>query len=193
MDKKLYQLKRVWSAFQAGAVFTVFDTETTGLKPSEDRIIEIGAIRFNKDGEMAEFSTLVYPGILIPRFCTELTGITTKMVYGQPSFAEIAPSFLEFAAGSTLVAHNCNFDITFMNAEFERCGMKRLAPPLIPGVDTVKFSRAAFPDLGCWKLQSLATHFGIPPGNAHRATDDARVCKEVFLKCLEKYAEAAAN
>lgn len=192
MNKTLYQLKRIYTSFQNGAVFTAFDTETTGLRPVEDRIIEIGAVRFSKDGELGEFSTLVYPGVIIPRFCTELTGITTKMVYGQPTFGEIAPAFLEFSAGSTLIAHNCNFDITFMNAELERCNMKKLTPPLIPGVDTVRSSRAAFPDLGCWKLQFLAAHFGIPPGNAHRATDDARVCKEVFLKCLKAYEEAAA-
>lgn len=185
-------MKRVWSAFQAGAEFTAFDTETTGLRPAEDRIIEIGAVRFCKDGELGEFSTLVYPGVIIPRFCTELTGITTAMVYGQPKFADIAPSFLEFSAGSTLVAHNCNFDVSFMNAELTRAEMPLLAAPLIPGADTVKFSRAAFPDLGCWKLQSLAQHFGIPPGNAHRATDDARVCKEIFLKCLKAFEEAAA-
>lgn len=191
MDKKLYQMKRVWSAFQAGAVFTAFDTETTGLKPTEDRIIEIGAVRFSKDGELGEFSTLVYPGIIIPRFCTELTGITTAMVYGQPAFKDVADSFLSFAAGTTLVAHNCNFDISFMNSELYRCDRPMLSSPLTPGIDTVKFSRAAFPDLGSWKLQSLAAHFGIPPGNAHRATDDARVCKEVFLKCMKAYEEAA--
>ena len=192
MEKQLYQLKRVWSAFQAGAVFTAFDTETTGLKPSEDRIIEIGAVRFNKDGELGEFSTLVYPGMIIPRFCTELTGITTAMVYGQPKFSDIAGKFLSFAEGSTLVAHNCNFDVSFMNAELSRAGMPLLKAPLVPGADTVKFSRAAFPELGCWKLQSLAAHFGIPPGSAHRATDDARVCKEIFLICLKAYEEAAA-
>lgn len=192
MDKKLYQLKKVYTAYKAGAVFTAFDTETTGLRPAEDRIIEIGAVRFNKDGELGEFSTLVYPGILIPRFCTELTGITTKMVYGQPTFAEIAPSFLEFAADSTLIAHNCNFDISFMNSELSRAEMPLLKAPLVPGADTVKFSRAAFPNLGSWKLQSLAAHFGIPPGNAHRATDDARVCKEIFLICLKAFEEAAA-
>lgn len=193
MDKKLYQLKNTYTAFQDGAVFTAFDTETTGLRPAEDRIIEIGAIRFNKDGELGEFSTLVYPGILIPRFCTELTGITTKMVYGQPEFPDIAEQFLSFTAGTTLVAHNCNFDVNFMNSELSRAGMQKLKAPLIPGVDTVQFSRSAFPDLGCWKLQSLAAHFGIPPGNAHRATDDARVCKEIFLKCLKAYEEAVFN
>lgn len=192
MDKKLYQLKSIYSAYKAGAVFTAFDTETTGLRPAEDRIIEIGAVRFNKDGELGEFSTLVYPGIIIPRFCTELTGITTAMVYGQPTFSDIAGSFLSFAAGSTLVAHNCNFDVSFVNAELSRAGMPLLTSPLIPGADTVQLARAAFPDLGCWKLQSLAAHFDIPPGNAHRATDDARVCKEVLLKCLKAYEEAAA-
>lgn len=190
MDKKLYQLKPIYTAYKAGAVFTAFDTETTGLRPAEDRIIEIGAVRFNRDGELGEFSTLVYPGMIIPRFCTELTGITTAMVYGQPTFSDIAESFLSFAEGSTLVAHNCNFDVSFVNTELSRAGMPLLKAPLIPGADTVKFSRAAFPDLGCWKLQFLASHFGIPPGNAHRATDDARVCKEIFLKCINAFEEA---
>ena len=167
----------------SGAVFCALDTETTGLKPAEDRIIEIGAVKFDKSGVLGTFSALVNPRILIPPFCQELTGITNKMVFGQKEFKEVAGDFLSFLGEeSIIVAHNAQFDLRFVNAELERMNHNLLPNKAI---DTLRFSRWAFPENGHWTLQHLASQFGIEVKSAHRATDDARVCMEVFFKCIE--------
>jgi len=167
----------------SGAVFCALDTETTGLKPEEERIIEIGAVKFDKTGVLGTFSELVNPRVLIPHFCQELTGITNKMVFGQREFKELAGDFLEFLGEKTIVvAHNAQFDLRFVNAE-----LGRMNHDVLPNraIDTLRFSRWAFPENGHWTLQHLAKQFNIEVKSAHRATDDARVCMEVFFKCIE--------
>ncbi|MCR4823710.1 MAG: 3'-5' exonuclease [Treponema sp.] len=178
----LNDFRRMNRFLQNGEVFTALDTETTGLKPTEERIIEIGAVKFNKDGEISRFSSLVNPRILIPPFCQELTGITNKMVFGQKEFSELAGELLEFLGDSVIVAHNAQFDLRFINAELERCGREILQNK---AVDTLRFSRWAFPENEHWSLQHLAKQFNIEVKSAHRAEDDARVCMEVFFKCIE--------
>ena len=179
----LYDFRRMYRLLNSGAVFCALDTETTGLKPEEERIIEIGAVKFDKNGILDTFSTLVNPRVLIPNFCQELTGITNKMVYGQKEFHELAGDLLSFLGeDSIIVAHNAQFDLRFVNAELERMNH---APLLNKAIDTLRFSRWAFPENGHWTLQHLANQFGIEVKAAHRATDDARVCMEVFFKCIE--------
>ena len=94
--------RRMNRLLRNGAVFCALDTETTGLKPAEERIIEIGAVKFDANGVIDTFSTLVNPRVLIPHFCQELTGITNKMVFGQKEFKEIADEFLEFLGEETI-------------------------------------------------------------------------------------------
>ena len=167
----------------SGAVFCALDTETTGLKPAEERIIEIGAVKFDKSGVLGTFSTLVNPRVLIPPFCTELTGITNKMVFGQKEFKEIAGDFLDFLGEETIiVAHNAQFDLRFVNAELERMNHEILPNRAI---DTLRFSRWTYPENEHWTLQYLANQFKIEVKSAHRASDDARVCMELFFKCIE--------
>ena len=165
-----------------GAVFCALDTETTGLKPTEERIIEIGAVKFDSTGVLETYSTLVNPRILIPPFCQELTGITNKMVFGQKEFKEIAEDFLSFLGEETIIiAHNAQFDLRFVNAELERCGREILPHKAI---DTLRFSRWAYPENEHWTLQFLASQLNIEVKSAHRAEDDARVCMELFLRCI---------
>lgn len=167
---------------QSGAVFCAVDTETTGLKPDEERIIEIGAVKFDSSGVLDSFSTLVNPRILIPHFCQELTGITNKMVFGQKEFKEIAGDFLSFLGENTIIiAHNAQFDLRFINAELERMNHEILPNK---AVDTLSFSRWAYPENEHWTLQFLAKQLEIEVKSAHRAEDDARVCMELFLRCI---------
>ena len=179
----LTDYRRMGKLLRGGAVFCAVDTETTGLKPCEDRVIEIGAVRFDAGGTLGTFSALVNPGILIPPFCQELTGITNKMLFGQGGFGEISGAFLEFLGqDAIIVAHNAQFDLRFLNAELERIG----SPPLgNKAIDTLRFSRWTFPENERWTLQSLAKQLGIEVRNAHRAEDDARVCMEIFRGCIE--------
>ncbi len=179
----LNDYRRMNRLVHSGAVFCALDTETTGLKPSEERIIEIGAVKFDKSGILGSFSTLVNPRVLIPPFCQQLTGITNKMVFGQKEFKEIAGDFLDFLGEETIiVAHNAQFDLRFVNAELERINK----PPLPnKAIDTLRFSRWTYPENEHWTLQYLANQFKIEVKSAHRASDDARVCMELFFKCIE--------
>ena len=178
----LNDFRRMNRLLQNGAVFCALDTETTGLKPAEERIIEIGAVKFDKNGELGRFSTLVNPRILIPHFCQELTGITNKMVFGQKEFKEIADDLLSFLDESIIIAHNAQFDLRFVNAELERINHDSL---LNKAIDTLRFSRWAYPDNEHWTLQFLAEQLKIEVKAAHRAEDDARVCMELFLHCIK--------
>lgn len=178
----LNDFRRMNRLLQSGAIFCALDTETTGLKPTEERIIEIGAVKFDKNGEISRFSTLVNPRVLIPSFCQELTGITNKMVFGEREFSEIADDFLSFLGEETIIiAHNAQFDLRFVNAELERMNRDPLPNKAI---DTLRFSRWSYPENEHWTLQFLANQLKIEVKAAHRAEDDARVCREVFLCCI---------
>src|SRR5690606_4272175 len=96
--------------------FVVFDLETTGGSPADDRITEIGAVKVRAGEVLGEFSTLVDPGGPIPPFVSVLTGITDAMVMAAPRIEAVLPSFLEFIHGATLVAHNASFDTRFLKA-----------------------------------------------------------------------------
>ena len=174
--------RRMNRLLNSGALFCALDTETTGLKSDDDRIIEIGAVKFDKSGIISTYSTLVNPRILIPHFCQELTGITNEMVFKQKEFYEISEEFLGFIGTSIIIAHNAQFDLRFINAELERM---RIPPLKNKAVDTLRFSRWAFPENEHWSLQFLAKQFEIEVKSAHRAEDDARVCMEIFHKCIE--------
>src|SRR5205085_4944714 len=94
--------------------FVVVDLETTGGSPASCAITEIGAVKVCGGEVLGEFQTLVNPGVPIPAFISVLTGITDIAVAGSPRIGAVLPAFLEFAAGSTLVAHNAPFDISFL-------------------------------------------------------------------------------
>lgn len=176
---------KIASLYNEEAVFTAFDTETTGLHCKKDKIIEIGAIKFNKFGIIDKFSALVNPGICLPYHCYELSGISQEMVEDKKTIEFVLPDFFDFIEDSILIAHNANFDVGFINEEATNANLKVLSKPNVPPVDTVKMSRLCFPTLEKHNLQFLAKHFNINPGNAHRAYDDALVCMSIFLECLK--------
>ncbi len=178
--------KKLLRLYEEGAVFTAFDTETTGLYPLQDRIIEIGAVRFSKDGVQDQFSQLINPEKPMPYTATKVNGITDSMLYGKPLFPQVYPQFAEFIKDSILIAHNTRFDISFINSELEKAQYPVLKSPQVPAFDTVKLAQSYFPHLQKFNLQYLASVLIIPVYSAHRALDDARVCKEIFLKCIEK-------
>ena len=159
------------------AKFVVFDTETTGLKPEENRVVEIGAIKFDSGGILSRFAVLIDPGISMPKEAKDVNNITDDMLKGQPSFKEVAKDFLNFIQDTVLIAHNASFDVSFINAELKRCKIGKLTNKV---VDTLIFSKEVFPRLYSYKLQELAKKFQITVFEAHRAEDDARVCMELF-------------
>jgi len=162
--------------------FVVFDVETTGLSPVEDRMLEIGAVVV-KDGEQIDtFSTYVDPDRPIPYEITKLTGITDTDVQGAPSQKDAVMAFLAFAKGRTLVAHNANFDVGFI---YEACQKHGIA--YTPNyIDTVAIARRVLPELKNHKLDTVAAHFGRTDFNHHRAFEDAGVTAHIFIEMSKR-------
>ncbi len=190
--RTFYNYKNLFKMFYSGATFVAFDTETTGLKPQTDHVIEIGAIKFDFNGVIGEpFDMLIHPPCSIPPFIQDLTGITDEEVANKPSIDEVLPLFIDYIGErkTILVAHNALFDLGFINNELSRLNMKSL-PNLY--FDTLNGARWAYPELknenekGSYKLQNLAKRFGIEVQKAHRASDDARVCMELFRLIAKK-------
>ncbi len=180
--KLLTDFTRMNRLVESGAVFCAFDTETTGLLSKTDRVIEVGAVKFDRNGVIGTFNSLINPEIPLPPVCQQVSHITDDMVRDKPIAAAVLPDFLRFSDGCILVAHNALFDIRFVDAELKRAG---LLPLRCQAIDTLSFSRWAYPANGHWKLQFLAEQFGIEVKAAHRASDDARVCMEVFFRCIK--------
>lgn len=171
------------NAYTEGAVFTAFDLETTGLDPVRDRIVEIGALKFDRKGLMARFSTLVNPGVPMPAEAGKVNNITDEMLAGKPRIEEVLPDFLCFIEDTILIAHNAPFDCGFINEKLKTPGLPFTVLPNRVA-DTLVFSRNRFPALKSHSLQSLASELRIPARGAHRAEDDARLCMEIFIRCL---------
>lgn len=179
----LTNYKKLAELLENGTEFCAFDTETTGLNAEIGRIVEIGAVKFNKDGVSGTLGTLLDPLMPISPDASRVNHITDDMVRGKPSESEVIPRFMEFIGDAVLVAHNAPFDLRFVNAALERLSMPTLANTT---VDTLRFTRQVFPDAGHWTLQSLALLLDVDSGNAHRALDDAFSCMKIFLSAVRK-------
>lgn len=165
--------------------FTVFDTETTGLNPSEgDQILQIGAVRIVNGRLLAHecYEQLVHPGRDIPEAGIPIHGITPEMVAGQPRIEAVLPVFHRFAADSVLVAHNAAFDMKFLQLLEPRTGVVFDQPVL----DTLLLSVVAHPHQTSHRLEALAERFGLNIMGRHTALGDAMVTAEVWLCLLEQ-------
>ena len=161
--------------------FVVVDTETTGLRPGSHRIIEVAGVRVRGDEVLGSFQSLLNPGVRIPNFIAQFTGITQEMVTAAPTSREVLPDFLDFVEGAIVVGHNVGFDIGFLSYEAQLLG--RSFP--IDGLDTIPLARRFLPALRRFKLDNVASHLHITTSNRHRALGDARVTAAVFIKLLE--------
>ncbi len=161
--------------------FVVLDTETTGLRPGPDRVIEIAGIRLRSGEVLDSFQSLVNPQRRLPPFIVQFTGITQQMIASAPIAENILPDFLRFIEGAILVGHNIGFDIGFLSHEAQLLGY---AFP-IDGLDTIPLARRFLPGLRRFKLDVVAEHLKIPAMQRHRAMGDARVTAAIFIKLLD--------
>ena len=165
---------------------TVVDLETTGGSAAGGSMItEIGAVKVRGGEVLGEFQTLVNPETQIPAFIAVLTGITNSMVVGAPPIESALPAFLEFAAGTVLVAHNAPFDVGFLRHFSEA----QAHPwPAFEVVDTAKLARRVITrdDAPNCKLSSLARVFGSSTTPNHRALSDARATVDVLYGLMER-------
>ncbi|MCG1023074.1 exonuclease domain-containing protein [Sutcliffiella horikoshii] len=164
--------------------YVVLDLETTGNSPKKkDKIIQVGAVLI-EEGEIVErFSSFVNPECAIPPFIEQLTNIKQEMVDRAPTFQQIAPMLNEMLEGSSLVAHNVPFDLSFLQHELRSSGF-----PAFSGntYDTVELARILLPTQKSYKLTDLSVYYQLDHDNPHRADSDAEATAIIFLKLLEK-------
>jgi DNA polymerase-3 subunit epsilon len=162
--------------------FIAFDLETTGTKPTEDMIVEVGAVLFDGSRAVKGYGALVDPGISIPAEASAVNGITDEMLRGKPKITDVMVEFAEFCGDLPLVAHNAPFDYKFLLEDV------KLHNAVAPGgvvLDTLTLARKVFPGLPNYKLWTLTRHFNFPSGTFHRAEEDSSYCGLLFAKIVE--------
>jgi len=162
--------------------YVAFDLETTGLSAESDRIVEIGAVRFDASGEiLGEFERLVNPLRPSGARARAVHGISDEELARAETAEVILPLFLEFLGDpgrTTLMAHNASFDAGFLGRELARLGQP------MPGhavIDTLAMARKCWPKLGGHKLDFLANRLGLDPHGPHRALADSRRVRGIWL------------
>ena len=162
-------------------VWVAIDTETTGLEPESDRIIEVGAVRFRGDEVLGVFQSFVNPEERLSRFIRDYTGITQWDVDGAPHFSDVATELLPFIGDAPVVGHNVGFDLSFLRSH----GL----PIDGPLSDTYDLGRVFAPWSSSHSLTGLAKELDVPVVRAHRAADDAETTRRVFIALLRIAAE----
>jgi len=159
-------------------IYIVVDVETTGGRAANHKVTEIGAVKMVGNAVVDEFQTLLNPGRSIPWNIVRLTGITDAMVSGAPVFSDVADDFLKFCEGGIFVAHNVQFDYSFLKEEFSRIGRRFHMSKLC----TCALSRKNFKGLRSYGLANLSKYFEIDLKNHHRALADARAAAEILKR-----------
>ena len=171
------------------AEFVVFDIETTGFSPVNNRIIEIGAVKVRKGSIVDRFSAFVNPQVPIPFEIEKLTGISDAMVIDAPLIEEVLPQFLSFCGDAVLVAHNASFDMSFIQENAGRQGLRNV----FTYVDTVGIARILLPNQAKHTLDAVAKTLGVSLENHHRAVEDAEATAEIFVKFIPMLREQGAD
>lgn len=158
------------------------DIETTGGSASSSRVLEVGAIRVENNEIVGRLSQLINPDEPIPSFITGITGIDDSMIGEAPYFQDFEPELNRFLDGSLFVAHNVNFDYSFIKEEHRKLGvawnMDRMC--------TVRLSRSLFPAERRHNLNSVIERMGYTIANRHRAYDDAEILAKFYFDALDK-------
>ena len=171
------------------ADFVVFDIETTGFSPVNNKIIEIGAVKIQQGEITDRFSVFVNPGVPIPFEIEKLTSINDSMVMDAPPIEVILPQFLDFCQDAVLVAHNANFDMSFIMENAKRQGLSRK----FTFVDTLGIARVLLTHQAKHTLDAVAKTLSISLENHHRAVDDAECTAHIFLKFSAMLRERGAD
>lgn len=165
------------------STFVVFDTETTGLFPGYDQLVEIAACRIKNNHTVDEFQTLVNPQREIPPEITNLHGITESMVADAPTCEEAVKMFFDYVQEDPLVAHNASFDENFISFNCHKYRMEAGSNAIY---DTLILSRRLFPELKSHGLASLTSVFKIEHEVKHRGMPDVIGTAGVFRECISR-------
>lgn len=162
--------------------FVALDFETTGLDYRNDKIVEIGAVKYKDEKETDKFHFLINPHIHIPEKITKINGIEDSMVKDSPSINEVIPKLIDFMGNLPIVVHNARFDIDFLD---ENMSDNKYRGNSV--IDTLSISRKMFENIDNHRLQTIKDYLKIDL-DSHRAIDDAKVAAEIYLKyCREGY------
>ncbi len=162
-------------------IYVALDLETTGLDADRDKIIQVGAVKFQGDRVIDTFNTFVNPGRAIPDFVQRLTGIRPDQVSRAPFFSSVSQGLETFLETHPIVGHNVSFDLRFLDTH----GLK-LANP---GYDTWDLASVFLPRTTEYSLGALARQFGLIHKHAHQALDDADATRQLFVTLLRQAAE----
>ena len=168
--------------------YTVFDTETTGLEPSNgDEMIAIGAVRIVNGRVLTRdtFDQLIDPQRPLSAAAARITGIDAAMLVGQPTVGQVLPRFHRFCADTVLVAHNAAFDLRFLQLKEAATGVRFTQPVL----DTLMLSAVLHPELESHQLDAIAERHGVTVTGRHTALGDALLTAEVFVRMLPQLAQ----
>lgn len=161
-------------------MYAIVDIETTGGYAAANGITEIAVYIHDGERVVKHFETLINPQRDIPRFITGLTGITDEMVADAPSFDEVADVLFELLNDNIFIAHNVNFDYSFLKHHLKESGYELTAKKLC----TVRLTKKVFPDLPSYSLGNLCRLLQLPITNRHRAGGDAMATVKLFERCL---------
>ena len=163
---------------QKNTGYVVFDLETTGLSPFKDEIIEIGAVKVDKEGQIVDtFTTLVKPARPVSEFIRNLTGISNEMLADAPSIYTALPRFNDFVGDATVIGHNVTFDIAFVQ---QKAKIYQDIKFLNPYIDTLTLTRKVYPGLKSYKLQDLIKEYNLKTYAAHRALADVVATQQLY-------------
>lgn len=163
------------------------DLETTGANQAGDRITEIGIVSVDLDGTIDRWSSFVNPGVPIPPFIQQLTGISPEMVANAPPFHLLADELHDRLSGGLFIAHNARFDYGFLSHAFSRTGHALQSDVLC----TVKLSRALFPNEKKHNLDTLIERHALLPQARHRALADADLLWQLWHKLIASFPDEA--
>lgn len=164
--------------------YVVVDLETTGHSPREgDRMIQIAMVIMKNWTVERTFTTFIHPGKSIPFYIQDLTNITNQDVEKALPFEDYAEEIYEILQDAIFVAHNADFDLSFLQEEFKRAGLPKWRGKKI---DTVELAKIVYPMSLSYKLGDLANDLNIPLDNAHRADHDAMATAQLLTKCWEE-------
>lgn len=163
--------------------FVVLDFETTGLSPTENNIIQIGAIRYVNFKVVEEYNTLVSPNEDISSTITKITGITNNDVADAPTIEMVLPTLLEFINKDVVVAHNASFDMKFLLENIERLN---LTTNKFRVIDTLSLARKSINETENHKLPTLEAFLNLDHLESHDALADCKVTGELYKYCYKK-------
>jgi len=185
LEKEFKFLRRARDRFgdPENLSYVILDIETTGLDPVNDEIIEIGALKVAGKEIKDIFNMLARPEKKLPPDITDLTGITEEMLENELPIKPVITKFSDFIGNNILIAHNADFDISFLRNNMKKWLNKELDNFV---VCTLVISRDILPNLENHKLPTIGRYFGLETANRHRAIGDSTLTYEIWLKFLEK-------